>query len=96
MGELLSGGDRAGDAHAKSEIRSVLNDAGFSYLPFGEDAVDTFAQLRAVQKLRIADSIHLACAGAAGIDLFLTGDRQLLKVYVPGINFIADFDTPLF
>jgi uncharacterized protein len=96
LGELLAGSDRAREANAKAEIKSVLREAGFSYLPFQEEAVETFAQLRAIQKLRVADSIHLACAGAAGIDLFLTGDKQLLKVHVPGINFIADFDTPLF
>jgi hypothetical protein len=38
----------------------------------------------------------LACAASAGIDLFLTGDEQLTKLDVPGIQFIADFKNPLF
>ncbi len=35
------------------------------------------------------------CAASAGIDLFLTGDRQLLRMDIPGIQFIADFDMPI-
>jgi hypothetical protein len=36
------------------------------------------SQLRAKNKLRVADSIHLASAAAAGIDLLLTEDKQLM------------------
>jgi len=43
----------------------------------------------------IADAVHLACAASAGMDLFLTGDGDLQKLYVPGIQFIADYDNPL-
>jgi predicted nucleic acid-binding protein len=76
-------------------IRSNLQDMGFTFLPFDAGAVAPFSRLRAREKLRIADSIHLACAAAAGIDLFLTGDKRLLKLDVPGIQFIADFSTPI-
>lgn len=54
-----------------------------------------FSQLRAHHKLGVADSIHLACAASAGIDLFLTGDKQLIRLDVPGIQFIADFMTSI-
>jgi hypothetical protein len=40
-------------------------------------------------------AIHLACAAPDGIDLFLTGGRQLFNLIVPCIQFIADFNTPL-
>jgi predicted nucleic acid-binding protein len=69
---------------------------GFSYLPFDDGAVAPFSRLRAKEKLKIADSIHLACAVSVGIDLFFTGDKQLVKLDVPGIQFIADFNNPLF
>jgi predicted nucleic acid-binding protein len=64
-------------------------------LPFDEGAVAPFSRLRSVEKVKVADSIHLACAASAGIDLFLTGDQQLLKLDVPGIQFIADFNNPV-
>jgi predicted nucleic acid-binding protein len=64
-------------------------------LPFDDGAVAPFVSLRARQKLEIADSIHLACAASAGIDLFLTGDKQLARLDVAGIQFIADFNNPV-
>jgi predicted nucleic acid-binding protein len=77
-------------------MRKTLDEMGFSYLPFDNGAVAPFSRLRAKQKLKIADSIHLACAASAGIDLFFTGDEQLTKLDVPGIQFIADFNNPLY
>ena len=68
---------------------------GFSLLPFDGGAVAPFSILRAKERLKIADSIHLACAASAGIDLFLTGDKQLTRLDVPGIQFIADFNSPI-
>ncbi len=92
-GEIITGFMQK-DKAEKLSLRQDLDDLGFEYLPFDQPAIDIFADLRA-QKVRAADSIHLACAGSAGVDLFLTGDRQLLKLHVPGIHFIADFDTPV-
>jgi predicted nucleic acid-binding protein len=43
-----------------------------------------------------ADAIHLACAAARGVDLFLTHDDALRKLIVPGIPFIAGIDGKLF
>ncbi len=31
----------------------------------------------------------------AGIDLFLTGDKRLTRLNVPGIQFIADFESSI-
>ena len=69
-----------------AQIRSAIDEMGFSYLPFLENAVDTFSDLRSIHRIKTADSIHLASAGAAGIDLFLTGDKDLTKLHVPGIQ----------
>ena len=96
MGEVLVGAAKSNDPTKPGLIRTKLDALGFTYLPFGQDAVTPFSRLRAQSSLKIADSIHLACAAAAGIDLFLTNDRQLTKLDVPGIQFITDFNTPLF
>jgi len=95
LGEITAGAAKSSDPASVLTIRSTLDEMGFSFLPFDERAVQPFARLRAQTKLRIADSIHLACAAAAGMDLFLTGDLQLVGLYVPGIQFIADFNTPV-
>ena len=95
LGEVMAGAARTSDRIAGEQILAEMNDVGFSFLPFDKASVDTFAALRAASQVKAPDAINLACAAAAGIDLFLTGDRQLLKLHVPGIHFIADFDTPL-
>jgi uncharacterized protein len=92
-GEVMAGAATSSEKSGK--IKLGMEEMGFSYLPFDAGAVMPFSLLRAKNKLKVADSIHLACAASEGIDLFLTGDKQLLGIDVPGIQFIADFNTPL-
>lgn len=95
LGEVMAGAAKSASFGKAAIIRETADEMGFSYLAFDGRAVETFSRLRAVHKIKIADSIHLSCAAAEGMDLFLTGDRELLKLHVPGIHFIADFDTSL-
>jgi predicted nucleic acid-binding protein len=96
LGEVLAGAEKSHGSQKALIMRQTINEMGFSYLPFDEGAVAPFSRLRAKEKVKVADSIHLACAASAGIDLFLTGDLQLTKLDVPGIQFIAEFNNPLF
>lgn len=95
LGEIMAGAESSADQQKGIVIRNRIREMGFDFLPFDEGAVIPFSRLRAKEKLRAADAIHLACAASAGIDLFLTGDKQLTKLHVPGVKFIADIDTPL-
>jgi predicted nucleic acid-binding protein len=95
LGEILAGAAKSPHPGKTREVKDTLEEIGFSYLPFDYGAVEPFSNLRARERLKVADCIHLACAASAGIDLFLTGDKQLLKLDVPGIQFIADFSTPI-
>jgi uncharacterized protein len=95
VGEVMAGG--AGDRVKADAARATIVDMGFSFLPFETRCIDLFSRLRSEQRLKAPDSIHLASAAAAGVDMFLTGDIQLLKrgLHVPGIHFIADFNLPI-
>ncbi len=95
LGEVLAGASKAENPAMPGDIQAKLVDAGFSFLPFGESAVGAFAHLRTSSRVKSADAINLACAASARIDLFLTGDRELYKLHVPGIHFIADFDSDI-
>jgi predicted nucleic acid-binding protein len=95
LGEVMAGVERSPHPSKARLMRQTLDEMGFSYLPFDNGAVGPFSRLRGKHKVKIADSIHLACAASAGIDLFLTGDEQLTKLDVPGIQFIADFNSPI-
>ena len=95
LGEVLAGAQKSPNRQKASLVREIIREMGFACLAFDEGAVAPFARLRSRERLKIADSIHLACAASAGIDLFLTGDKELVKLDVPGIQFIADFNTPV-
>ncbi len=95
VGEVMAGVERFDQPIKATAVRETLNEIGFRFLPFDAGAVQPFSLLRGRLKLKIADSIHLACAASAGIDLFLTGDKQLAKLDVPGIQFIADFNSSI-
>ena len=96
LGEVMAGAERSPDPRKRMHVREALENLGFSFLPFDAGAVTPFSRLRAKTKVRVADAIHLACAASAGIDLFLTGDKDLAKLDVPGIQFIADFTSNAF
>ncbi len=89
IGELFAGARLMNSADSESKLRRTIHEMNFSLLPFNESAIDIFAELRAASKVKAPDAINLACAGAGGIDLFLTADRALYKLDVPGIKFIA-------
>jgi uncharacterized protein len=91
LGELMAGG--AGDSEKAEWLRVTVEEMGFSFLPFDGKSAAPFARLRSEMGLKAPDSIHLACAAAAGVDMYLTGDKQLLnrRLHVPGIQFIAHF-----
>ena len=93
LGEVMAGAATSPVPRRAEEIRGLMDEMGFSYLPFGERSVGAFAYLRSVHRVKPADAMNLACASAAGIDLFLTGDEKLLKVHVAGVNFISSFET---
>ena len=95
LGEVMAGAAKSPDPGKTRIVQETLKEMGFKFLPFDAGAVEPFSNLRAVERLKIADALHLACAASAGIDLFLTGDKQLVNLNIPGIQFIADFNTSL-
>ncbi len=63
---------------------------------FDSQVARRYASLRASHSIRHADAIQLACAAHVGVDLFITSDKRLHKLDIPGIGFIAPLDkTPL-
>jgi predicted nucleic acid-binding protein len=61
-------------------------------LPLDVKAARIYAALRSDRSLRAPDAIQLACAAAAGVDLFITNDARLHSKHVPGIQFIVSLD----
>ena len=65
-------------------------------LPFTSDTANRYGQIRGTARVSSADAIHLACAAESRVNLFLTNDRRLQSLVIPGIDFIAGLDVNLF
>jgi predicted nucleic acid-binding protein len=61
-------------------------------IPFDLKAARIFARLRGDRSIRAPDAVQLACAAAAGMDLFITNDERLHAKHVEGIQFIVPLE----
>jgi len=95
-GEALVGAQRPGGDRIAQKMRDYLQTPVVDLLPFTLETTDHYARIRATNKVSPADAIHLASAAAAGVDLFLTNDKNLRRMIVPGIQFVAGMDVDLF
>jgi len=96
LGELLVGPLKTGDRVAADAIERYFQSGAVHLLPCPQKAARTFAELRAEQGVKPLDALHLATAAASGVDAFVTNDRRLKSVVVPGISFIATIESELF
>ena len=96
LGELLVGPIKANDATATTAIQQFFDSDQITMLSYSPQAVRLFAELRAHHGVKALDALHLAIAATSGVDLFLTHDRRLQRVVVPGLPFIAGLETDLF
>jgi predicted nucleic acid-binding protein len=94
VGEVLAGVYRDKTEEDAARVLAGIQRT-VNVLPFTAEAMDLFGRLRAKHRTSAADTIHLACAAVAGVDLFLTNDKDLVKLHVPGIKFIANFNSDL-
>jgi predicted nucleic acid-binding protein len=95
-GEILVGPIKKRDAAIQETIKNYLRSPFAVMLPFTLEVADHYARIRAENKIMPADAIHLATAAAAGVDVFLTNDRSLHRMIVPGIQFVTGVDTDIF
>ena len=91
LGELLvkpveTRDDELRDLYARTLEESV------TVLPFDARAAPRLAAIRGDPSIRAPDAIQLACAAAAGTDLFITNDDRLSRKNVPGIAFIQSLE----
>ncbi len=96
LSELLVGPLKEKNLAAADAIEQFFDSDAVSMLPYARQGVRTFAELRANHGVKSLDALHLAIAANSGVDLFLTHDRRLHKLILPGLPFIASLDTDLF
>jgi len=96
LGEVLTGPYKRNELELARRIRDAMRDPYVRMLPYTTDIADRYASIRALHPVSPADAIHLASAGHAKVDLFLTNDRQLTGMLIPGIQYIAGLDISLY
>ncbi len=91
LGELLVKPTRQGAASLIEQYDRTIRSRA-QVVNFDASVAWRYASLRATHTLRNADAIQLACAAHYGVDLFITNDKKLHKLNVPGIGFIAPLE----
>ena len=87
MGEVLVRPMEAGADVAARYDAAITRAAPI--VPFDLVAARRHSSLRADKSIGTHDLIQLACASAAGIDMFITNDDRLAGKVVPGVKFIS-------
>jgi uncharacterized protein len=79
------------ERHDEELARKYINAITMASITIDFDvrAATIYAGLRGNRSLRPPDAIQLACAAAAGVDLFITNDARLHSMHVEGIQFIV-------
>lgn len=95
LGELLVRPIRERNEPLAHRIRETLGSPSVELIALSRPVMERYAQIRGSQSVRAADALHLACAAESGTDLFLTNDRRLHRLSIPGIQFIAGIDSEL-
>ena len=92
-GELLVLPVKNRDEFSIASIRRFFRRGRARIVPLDHAGVEIYAELRARHRVKALDALHLAVAGRAGVDVFVTEDRQLQGLRVPGIGQIAAMDA---
>jgi predicted nucleic acid-binding protein len=91
LGEVLVKPLERGEGKLAREYEEAITTTSVT-LPLDLKAARIYAALRSDRSLRAPDAIQLACAAAAGVDLFVTNDARLQSKHVEGIQFIVSLD----
>ncbi len=91
LGEVLVKPLQTGDEPLRRAYEQAIV-GGALILPFDLRVAARYARVRADRSIRPADAIQLACAAAAGMDLFITNDDRLSRKVVPGIQFLVSLE----
>jgi predicted nucleic acid-binding protein len=90
LGELLVKPREIGEAAIRDHEATLRQIA--SILPFDVACAPRYAAIRADRTIKAPDAIQLACAAAAGVDLFITNDDRLSRKHVADVKFITSLD----
>ncbi len=92
VGEALTKPRETGNSILEKSYLNFFVHGPIELIPFEVEAAKRYADIRSRERIRPADAIQLACAAAAGTDLFATNDNRLSDVVLSGITFITGIE----
>jgi predicted nucleic acid-binding protein len=92
VGETIAKPKQLGDSILEKSYLTFFSSGALELIAFGMDAATRYGEIRSRERVRPADAIQLACAAAAGTDLFVTNDNRLSGLVVPGITFVTGIE----
>jgi uncharacterized protein len=95
-GEVLTGPQKRKAFERLKNTKEYFESDEIELVPFTLNTAEMYSEIRAMNTISPADAIHLASAADAQVDLFLTNDKRLQRLNIPGIKFIAGLDGRLF
>lgn len=90
LGELLVKPQDKGELAVRDHETTIRQIA--TILAFDVSSALRYAAIRADRAIKAPDAIQLACAAAAGVDLFITNDDRLSRKHVPDVKFITSLE----
>lgn len=94
-GEVFAGLERLRATELLAVAREFFSSNQVEILPFDLATARIYGSVRAQANISAQDAIHIATAAHAEIDLFITNDKKLQKLSIPGIRFFAGLDGRL-
>ena len=90
LSELLVKPQEKSDVAVRDHETTIRQIA--TILPFDATCAPRYAAIRSDRTIKAPDAIQLACAAAAGTDLFITNDDRLSRKHVPDVKFITSLE----
>lgn len=89
VGEVLVKPLSTGNSALADRYRAFFHSSHLTIHGFDLGAAEAYGRIRQDRTIGPADAIQLACAAAAGVDLFITNDDRLSQKNIEGIQFIT-------
>jgi predicted nucleic acid-binding protein len=92
VSEVVTKPKQLGNATLEKSYLNFFTGGSVELIAFSLDAALKYGDIRSHERVRPADAIQLACAAAAGTDLFVTNDNRLSGLVVPGVTFVTGIE----
>ena len=92
VGEVITKPKQLGNVMLERSYLNFFSSGSVELVAFSLDAAKRYGDIRSRERVRPTDAVQLACAAAAGTDLFVTNDNRLSGLVVSGVTFVTGIE----